>query len=730
MSDKTQNFSFHIEGMTCATCSKMAEKALNRVAGVAFASVNLATETAFVTAEANVTEQDLFHAVEQAGFKARKGIDKNIEEARHKRAKLNLILCLAVGLPFCCLMYLAEFAGLAVPYYNYIELFAASFCLFYCGRDSFKSAFIALAHLHTNMNTLIVISGFSAWATCLLPILAPSYNFHSFGASAVMVMMFNLLGHYIESGLRAKASRDLKNLLSLAPRTARVVAEDGEKLLPAEAVKVGNTICVKPGEVVPLDGKIIQGTSEFDESVITGESSPVQKSAGENVTGGSLNLTGEIHFTVTRQASETFIAQMTHLVEVAQGSKIPLQEMADRLTLVFVPFVLVVAILAFVAWRFLPATAQLATLYSGMFHLTPANGTSLELAIFSFIATLVIACPCALGLATPIAFITASGVATRAGLLIKNIASLQTVRNARYCVLDKTGTLTEGKPHVMSAVIKEEDKPIALAMERASNHPTAVAICDFLANSSLCMGLSDSREVAGQGVYATHNGDSYFLGKEQEGDLPEKISQFKNLYKNCTLSFLYKNENCIAAFATIDKLREDATMAIKDIKELGITPILATGDKEEVARFVAQRAGIAGVFAEQSPQGKLSLVQSLRSGDKKELVIMAGDGINDAPALKGADCSIAMGSGSQISQEASDLVILRGGVGNIVYFIKLARFTTKIIYENLFLALAYNTIAIPLAVCGALHPAAAEIAMAASSITVVANSLRILRLRK
>ena len=739
MSNKTQNFSFRIEGMTCATCSKMTERALSRVLGVSFASVNLATETAFVTADDTVTEAVLFEAVSNIGFKATKTIDKNLEETKYKKARLNLILCWAVGLPFCILMYLSMFAHIAIPFYNYIELACASFCLFYCGRETFKSAWIALLHLHTNMNTLIAISAFSAWMTCLLPFFTSHYGFHSFGASAVMVMMFSLLGRFIESKLRAKASADLKNLLSLAPTTARVLTDDGkENILPVEAVKPDTIICVRAGEKIALDGIITQGSSEVDESFISGEAIPVTKGEGDTVTGGAINLTGELTYRVTKESSDTFLAQMTRLVEEAQGSKIPLQAMADRVTLVFVPFVLLTAICAFFFWKFAPnITRQIATSYTALFFLKPVSGTTTETAMFAFIATLVIACPCALGLATPMAFIATSSVATKAGLLIKNMASLQTAKSAQFCVFDKTGTITEGKPQVLGACINEEDKKIALAIESTSNHPIAKAICEFLSKNEqdASVNLTDLHEVAGKGIFAQCNGDRYFLGKETGAKLSEDIVIFKTRHPNCSLSFLYKNDMCIGAFATNDKIRNDAAIAIKEIKNRGLIPVLATGDKTEVASLVAQQMGIFAVYANLSPTDKFELIQTLRNDTKvgdsngKGFVIMAGDGINDAPALKGADCSIAMGSGAQISQEASDIIVLRGGINNIAYLIKLASFTSKIIYQNLFGALIYNVIAIPLAASGALHPAVAELAMAASSITVVANSLRILHVK-
>ncbi|MDO4219211.1 MAG: cation-translocating P-type ATPase [Synergistaceae bacterium] len=740
MSNQTQTFSFYIEGMTCATCSKMAERALSRVLGVSFATVNLATEAAFVTADDTVTEEVLFEAVSNVGFRPTKKIDANFEEVKYKKAKQNLILCWAVGLPFCLLMYLSEFAHITIPFYSYLELFSATFCLFYCGRGTFKSAGIALRHFHTNMNTLIAISAFSAWLTCVLSFFTSYYNFHSFGASAVMVMMFNLLGRFIESKLRAKASVDLKKLLSLAPTMARVVSDDGrEMVLPVEAVKPDSIVCVRAGEKIALDGVITRGSSEVDESFISGESVPVIKDEGDMVTGGAINLTGELKYRVTKEARDTFLSQMTRLVEEAQGTKIPLQAMADRLTLVFVPFVLFVAILAFCFWRFVPITRQIATHYSALFFLKPVSGTALDTAIFAFIATLVIACPCALGLATPMAFITVSGVATKAGLLIRNMASLQVVNSAEYCIFDKTGTITEGKPKVFGSCIKEEDEKIAMAIESTSNHPIAKAICEFLSTNikdASSISLTDVHEVAGQGIFAEFNGNKYFFGKETSALLSEDISIFKKRYPNSTLSFLYRNNICIGVFATDDKVRSDAAVAIKEIKNMGYIPILATGDKMEVANLVARQVGISSVHAKLSPTDKLTFIQTLRQdwreGDKenKDLVIMAGDGINDAPALKGADCSIAMGEGSQIAQEASDLIILSGGIKNIAYFIKLANYTTRIIHQNLFGALIYNVIAIPLAASGALHPAVAEMAMAASSITVVLNSLRILRVKR
>ncbi|MEG1641882.1 MAG: cation-translocating P-type ATPase [Synergistaceae bacterium] len=723
MREKTEiKMNFKVTGMTCTTCSKIVERTISKIEGVTYASVNLATESVFVVASPEVTFDEISNAVKKSGYGISKDIGKNHDEEKYKKARNELIFIFTFGLPVSVLMIMHMIYHVAIPNYTLIEIAAGAIVIFIGAHRTLKGAWIAGIHSHTNMDTLITISSVASWITAVLVFYG--YPIPSFGTVGIMIIMMHYLGRFIESKLRDKAAKQIKKLLTLQPREARVIRDNQALMVPIDAVKPQSIIQINPGERIPLDGIIIKGQSDIDESLLTGEPLPVHKEENSEVTSGAMNLSGVIKVETTKLGEDTFLSKMLELVREAQGSKIPLQAVADRITLVFVPAVLTLAIASAIAWyigfNYLYALVEPYAKYlpwGAVFnHAEPIN-----IAIYSFVATLVIACPCALGLATPIALVSSTGEASRNGLLIRNAEAIQTLHRANCIILDKTGTLTMGKTTVISCEVDTEEKPYIYSLEANSGHPLAKAIKEDLGTLAARNATDpDSvKEIPGDGIYGRWGKDEWFIGKTKNRNFWEnKISTFTTLVE------VRKNSEPIAYFEIADSIRSDTPNAIKDLKLLGITPIMATGDSKETAEKIANESEITEVYSGVLPKDKLDIVQREQAKGKK--VIMVGDGINDAAALKGADIGIAIGAGMDLAVDNSDIVILSGGISKVVSAVKISRITWKIIIENLFFAFLYNTIAIPLAMSGLLHPVVAEVAMAISSITVVLNSLRII----
>ncbi len=710
----TTKTTVRITGMTCAACSNAVERAIRNVEGVDFAAVNLATETAFVVHGGHVTPEDLRRAVESVGYGVSYEIPEEADRKRYLDSKTNLILALAVTTPLAILMIL-HMAGVHLPWFPGLEFVAGGFVVFYVGRGSIKGAWIAVTHLHTNMDTLISIGSVSAWITTLLHLLGvPIVSFGSIGA---MIVALHVTGRFIESSLRDKAAKEIKNLLKLRAREARIIADGIEMNVPIEAVKSGMSVKVGPGDRIPVDGDIVSGRSSVDESMITGEPMPVVKEKGGSVTGGSLNISGELIVSVTRTGEDSFLAQMVSLVQEAQGSKIPIQALADGVTRVFVPIVTVLALLAGVLWF-----AYFQELYphlNVLRHYLPwvlQTDSPASFGVFVFVATMVIACPCALGLATPMALVAGTGLASKRGLLIRNAEAIQTTKDIGVVLMDKTGTLTAGNPSVVFHNLSDQDLEAAVAIERHSGHPLARAI-----GSAVEGPLPEPEsieEIAGKGVKGEFGGKFYEIGKP--GSF-EKYSQYLGGGK--TVVEVVRDGVLAGFFAVEDPIREDSAAAVREMKEMGLLPVMLTGDNEITARAVAERVGITEVHAGVRPDEKLEIIRNYQANGKK--VLMIGDGINDAAALKGADIGMAIGSGMDLAIDSADVVVIRGGVSRVVECIRISEKTFRIITQNLFWAFLYNIVAIPVAMAGLLHPAIAEVAMAMSSISVVLNSLRI-----
>jgi len=712
-SNKEVKKTFTITGMTCATCAKTVERALRKIDGVKFAAVNLATSTGFIVAEREIPFEELKKIVEEVGYGVTTESPEDVERKRYKESKRNFILAWIVTAPLALLMIYHMFVS-KIPYFSWIEVFAGAFVTFYVGRSTIKGAWIALTHKHTNMDTLIFFGAVTSWITAVLESLGLSVM--SFGAIGAMIVAFHITGRFIESLLRDRASKEIKALLKLQSKEARVLTDQGEVLTPIEAVKEGFIVFVKPGERIPVDGQIIEGGSSIDESVITGESMPVLKKEGDEVIEGSLNPSSPLKIKVTKVGEDTFLSQMIKLVQEAQGSKVPIQALADRITMWFVPTIIALAVTSAVVWyfnydRFLPFVEKARQVLPWIVK----TSDPLTFAIFVSVATIVIACPCALGLATPMALVTGTGLAAKKGLLIRNAEAIQTSKDIKIVLSDKTGTLTEGKPKVVNHNLSDDVLKTVASMERNSNHPLAKAISNL---SSEIIDLEGVEEISGEGIKAIYDGKEYFVGK------PLDYTKYETLLNEGKTVVEVRRDGEILGFIAVeDPIRKDTPEAIRKFKEMGITLVVVTGDNRKTAEAVAKRLGIDNVHAGVKPSEKLDLVRSYQASGGK--VAMVGDGMNDAAALKGADVGIALGSGTDLAIDSADIIITKEGISRVVEVIKISRRTFSIIKQNLFWAFFYNAVAIPMAMMGLLHSVIAEIEMAFSSITVTLNSMRV-----
>lgn len=703
-----------ITGMTCAACSGAVERSLRKVEGVDFAAVNLATETALVVHDRNVEMKELRDAVKRVGYDVSDEKPEEIDRARYLDSRKNLVQALTVTVPLAVLMVL-HMIGFHLSWFPWLELFAAGFVVFYVGKSSIKGAWIAVTHFHTNMDTLISLGAFSAWITTLLHVLGVPIS--SFGSIGAMIIALHISGRFIESSLRDKAAKEIRNLLKLRASEARAIIDGEEIRVPIEAVVKGMTVKVGPGDRIPVDGEILSGRSSVDESMITGEPIPVMKEKGNPVTGGSSNLTGEMTITVTRTGEDTFLSRMVSLVQEAQGSKIPIQALADAVTRVFVPVVTVLALLAGVVWfLFFEQLYPVVSSFRDYIPWVLETESAVSFSIFVFVATLVIACPCALGLATPMALVAGTGLASRRGLLIRNAEAIQTTKNIGVVLMDKTGTLTEGKPSVVFHDLSAEDLAAAASIEHGSGHPLAKAITASSAGD--LPEVQEIEEIAGSGVRGMVGGVSYEIGK------PGSYEPYRrHLDSGKTIVEVRKGGSPVGFFAIEDRIREDSLSAVEGMKKMGLIPVMLTGDNETTARAVGREVGITEIHAGVRPEEKLDIVRSYQARGSK--VLMVGDGMNDAAALKGADIGMAIGSGMDLAIDSADVVVISGGVSRVLECVRISGSTFRVIAQNLFLAFLYNVIAIPVAMAGFLHPAIAEAAMALSSISVVLNSLTI-----
>lgn len=719
MDNNEKNLNFSISGMTCASCVRIVEKNLKKTEGVKYVSVNLATEKAFVIADNSVNYETLEKAVKNAGYEMkREAPTSDIIEQRFKNDRKNMIFSLSLTIPLMILM-IFHMSGIMIPFFKWIELFTGGAVIFISGRKTLKGAGIALTHFHTNMDTLVSMGALSAWITTIFSILG--FDILSFGSLSAMLIAFHLTGRYIESRLKFKASKDIRSLLELQSKEANIIEGNEIIKIPSENLKTGNKIIVRTGEKIPADGFIYEGTGFIDESMITGEPIPVGKNNGDEVIGGTVLNSGVIKIEVTGTGEDSFLSQMIKLIEEAQSSKVPIQAFADRITLYFIPVVFFLALGGALLWYFNYQNMQpFLQYFSDIFPWVNYSSGALSNAVFVFVASIVIACPCALGLATPMALVAGSGVAAKKGLIIKNGESIQTAKDIDVVIFDKTGTITEGKPKVTETSLSKELILVAGALEKNSIHPIAKSVYEYSKDTGEIPEIKETEEIPGKGIKGILNNDSYFLGKPFDYDLYKDKTE-----KGYTVIEMRKNDEIMGFISISDPIKSDSAEAVSKLKSQKIKTVMITGDNALTAKAVSEKTGIEDFIAGVKPEDKVKYVRDYQIKGHK--VAMIGDGINDAAALKSADIGIAIGTGTDLAIESADIIIVKGELSRVNDAIEISGITFKKIRQNLFWAFFYNIIAIPLALSGLLHPAIAEIAMTFSSINVVLNSSAINR---
>ncbi|MBN1488159.1 MAG: copper-translocating P-type ATPase [Anaerolineae bacterium] len=747
----TDTLSFAVEGMTCAACVAHVQKALNKVPGVIDANVNLATEQATVTFIANATGFDDFRtAVIEAGYEV---VEKAEEittaaadtavaesEAKVNDARRRMQFAWVFTAIIMVWMIPEMFFGIMWPnatIFNLGMILLALPVLFGVGRKTYSSGFRAALHGYANMDSLIMLGTGASLITGPVSFFAPVANYA--GVSA-MIMAFHLTGRYIETRARGRASQAIRKLLELGAKYAHILKDGQEVDIPVEQVQVGAVMVVRPGEKLPTDGRVVEGESAVDESMATGESMPVTKSVGDEVIGATVNQEGLLKVEATRVGKDTFLAQVVKLVEEAQGTKVPVQAFADKVTAVFVPIVIVIAVLTLVSRLLFPEATRSLTAAGAFLPWVNPDLSVVTLAIVAMVSVFVIACPCALGLATPTALMVGSGIGAEHGILIRTGEAIQTLKDVAVVVFDKTGTVTKGKPEVTGVVsangLSDEDVlRIAASVEQGSEHPLGRAVVANAQTRNLPLyPLAEFKALRGRGVSAVLNLESggveshapALVGSrrlmDEEGislaNLDITLRQFEA--EGNTVMVVALSGEAVGALALADTLKDDSIVAIQALHKLGLQTAMLTGDNQRTAETIARHVGISHVVAEVLPDGKVTEVQKLQ--EQYGRVAFVGDGINDAPALTQADVGIAIGTGTDIAIEASDITLVRGELTSVVEAIKLSQATFKKIRQNLFWAFFYNVVMIPLAVMGWMHPVLAEIAMATSSITVVTNA--------
>jgi len=713
-----------VRGMTCAACAANIEKNLNKLEGIDKAEVNFAAQK--LTLDFNpviITHDKIVGTIRDLGFEVLEEDpvfqteDETEEELEVKARKRVIKIVLTVTALIQALMYLEMWDIVHVPGHNWILLVAALPIVFWAGLPTHKGAIRSLRHGSANMDVLISMGTLAAFTWGMVSFFLPGTV--SFMGLSAMIMAFHLLGRYLETIAKSKTSSAIRKLLELGAKTARVIVQGEEREVPVEALRPGDVLLVKPGEKIPVDGKVMEGYSSVDESMVTGESIPVDRTVGDEVIGATINKNGVLNIKATKVGKDTFLAQIIKAVEEAQGSKAPIQVLADRVTAYFVPVVVTIALLTFITW----------------FALGGLGG--IERALFASIAVLVIACPCALGLATPTAIMVGTGIGAENGVLIKDAESLQAMREVNTVVFDKTGTLTRGEPSLTDITAftekKEEILKLAASVESGSEHPLGQAIVKKFRESQVKFErVEEFQSFPGLGVKASVAGKEVLLGNPKmlnnyginvNNDIKEESSRLEKEGK--TVIYMAVDGNTAGIIAVADTLKDDTPWAVKALRERGLETIMLTGDNQRTARAIAQQVGIDRVLAEVLPEEKEKEILRLQEEGKK--VAMVGDGINDAPALAQANVGIAIGTGTDIAIEASDITLIRGELSSVVTAFNLSRTTFKVIRQNLFWAFGYNTLAIPIAASGRLSPVIAAIAMAMSSVSVLLNSLRLKR---
>ena len=737
-----------IEGMHCAACSAAVERVTRRMEGVARSDVNLTMNRMTIEYdESKVTPQLIISKIEKAGYGARpldakkeekKDLDaeEKAQEAAFRRERNSIIAALALS---AVLLYISMGSMFGAPLPDIIDMHthAVNFALvqlllatgiMYIGRRFYVSGFKSLRHLSPNMDSLVAIGSTAAYIYSLAVLFLLSdhpslvHDGLYFESAAVVVTLVSL-GKHMESASKHKTTGAIRRLMALTPDTAVLRGENGSLTeVPTGILRVGDVVLVRPGERVPLDGEVVEGEGGVDESMLTGESLPVDKSPGSEVIGGSIGVNGSLYVRVTRVGADTTLSKIIKIVEDAQGKKAPISKIADKVAGVFVPIVMAIAVLAAIVW------------------LIAGQEVSFVLKVFT--SVLVIACPCAMGLATPTAIVVGTGLGAQNGILIKSGEALETLHSVDTAVLDKTGTVTEGKPAVTDVLCAGAERgeilAVASAVEAASAHPLAEAVLRAAGEEGICSSaqVTGFENLSGRGLSAQLGGEGVLVGSprlmEESGvDISAISGEAERLSgEGKTVMFVARGGALLGAIAVADPVRETSAAAIARLKEMGLRVVLLTGDNSRAANYIGAQVGADEVIAEVLPGDKADVVRSIQ--EKGGRVIMVGDGINDAPALTQADVGCAVGGGSDIAIESADVVLMKDDLGDVPKAVRLSRLTITNIKENLFWAFCYNTIGIPIA-AGVLYPffeillspMLGALAMSLSSVCVVGNALRL-----
>lgn len=732
-----------IEGMTCAACAKAVERVTKKLDGVIDSNVNFATEKLTVRFESSkVNLVDIKKAIEKAGYKVIEeeksiDLDKENKEKEIKGLWNRFIISAIFAVPLLIVAMgpmIGEKFNMILPKAIDPMIHPKEFAIIQLllvipviitGRKYFTVGFKSLFRKNPNMDSLIAIGTSAAFLYSLFSLYKTVVNnmgYHLYFESAAVILTLITLGKYLEAVAKGKTSQAIKKLMGLAPKTAKVIRYNKELEIPIDEVEVGDVVVVKPGEKIPVDGEVIEGITSVDESMLTGESIPVEKTSGSKVIGASINKNGFIKYRATRVGKATALAQIIKLVEEAQGSKAPIAKLADVISSYFVPVVMSLAAFSAVAWYI--------------------YGESPMFALTIFISVLVIACPCALGLATPTAIMVGTGKGAEYGVLIKSGTALETAHKIETIVFDKTGTITEGKPKVTDIAIanniKEEDLlQLAASAEKGSEHPLGDAIVKEAEERKIELKKVESfRAIPGYGIEVIIDSNKIFLGNKRlmiENNISlenmDKISH-KLSSEGKTPMYIALENKLIGIIAVADTVKENSKRAIERLYSMGIEVVMITGDNKKTAEAIAKQVGIDRILSEVLPQDKANEVKKLQSENKK--VAMVGDGINDAPALAQADIGIAIGSGTDVAMESADIVLMKSDLMDVVTAIELSKKTITNIKENLFWAFGYNTLGIPVAmgvlyIFGGplLNPMIAALAMSFSSVSVLLNALRL-----
>jgi len=738
--ETSREVTLKIVGMTCAACVAAVEKALKRVPGVEDAVVNLATEKAFVRYDPRrVSILDLREAVRGAGYDVSEEEEVDIYQENLEVVRRRMLLSWAFTGPIVLWMIPHMVFGVAWPSHFIFNLgvtILSAPVIFWVGWPTIRSAYASLTHGSANMDVLIAMGTIIAWLTGPASFVSPLFNY---AGSSTMILSFHLTGRYYEALAKGRSSQAIRSLLKLEAKTATVLVDGEEREVPVEQLSVGAVMVVRPGEKVPTDGVVVFGESSVDESMATGESMPVSKHVDDEVIGATVNQEGLLHVEASRIGKDTFLAQIVRMVEEAQGTKVPIQKFADDVIAVFVPVVIGVAALTLVAWLVVPGPLNGVLAWGDRF--IPWVDTSLPqamLAISAMISVLVIACPCSLGLATPTALMVGTGMGAQNGILIRRGEAIQTMKEVKAVVLDKTGTITKGQPEVTDVVAMDPELSMdrviyyAASLEQGSEHPLARAVVKTAVERRIELSQPEGfQALKGQGVRGSVEGVEVAVGKPslvEAGLSSEAEAEFTKLQGEAkTVVAVGLDGRLVGLLAVADTLKEDSVAAVRELESMGLKTIMLTGDNRATADAIAAKVGIGEVYAEVMPDEKVRVVAEAQ--ERYGMVTMVGDGINDAPALAQANVGVAIGTGTDIAIESGDIILVRGDLSGLVTAINLSHATFDKIRMGLFWAFFYNVVAIPLAVLGFLHPVVAESAMALSSITVVTNANLLRRAR-